>query len=173
MLIKELTFSGDYERSLRIRRILCAALHRKLDEGITITANLGVLDGLEQGFRYDELYEKVRLALRSSAQRGEGTFEIYRPELQPPLEPVRGLLPEGPSARDSRIFVRTFGYFDVFVEEKPIAFRNEKSKELFALLVDRKGGFVTPAIGFLWEDEPANSMTMARYRKVALILKPD
>lgn len=26
MLIKELTFSGDYERSLRIRRILCAAL---------------------------------------------------------------------------------------------------------------------------------------------------
>lgn len=57
--------------------------------------------------------------------------------------------------------------------EKPIAFRNEKSKELFALLADRKGGFISSeeAIGFLWEDEPANSLTMARYRKVALRLK--
>ena len=73
----------------------------------------------------------------------------------------------------ARIQIRTFGYFDVFVDEKPIAFRNEKSKELFALLVDRRGGFVTSeeAISYLWEDEPANSVTLARYRKVALRLK--
>ena len=69
--------------------------------------------------------------------------------------------------------IRTFGYFDVFVNDKPIAFRNEKSKELLALLVDRQGGFVSSeeAISFLWEDEPANSVTLARYRKVALRLK--
>ena len=73
----------------------------------------------------------------------------------------------------SRVRIRTFGYFDVFVDEKPIAFRNEKSKELLALLVDRRGGFVSSdeAIGFLWENEPANSVTLARYRKVALRLK--
>ncbi len=71
------------------------------------------------------------------------------------------------------VSIRTFGYFDVFVGDKPIAFRNKKSKELFALLVDRRGGYVTSeeAIGFLWEDEPANSVTLARYRKVALRLK--
>lgn len=71
------------------------------------------------------------------------------------------------------IYIRTFGYFDVFVDEKPIAFRNKKSKELFALLVDRRGGFVSSeeAISFLWEDEPVNSVTLARYRKVALRLK--
>ena len=78
-----------------------------------------------------------------------------------------------PQAREARVRIRTFGYFDVFVEEKPIAFRNEKSKELLALLVDRRGGFVSSeeAISFLWEDEPANSVTLARYRKVALRLK--
>ena len=72
-----------------------------------------------------------------------------------------------------RIRIRTFGYFDVFVDDKPIAFRNEKSKELLALLVDRRGGFVSSeeAIGFLWEDEPANTVTLSRYRKVALRLK--
>lgn len=71
------------------------------------------------------------------------------------------------------VSIRTFGYFDVFVGDKPIAFRNKKSKELLALLVDRKGGYVTSeeAIGFLWEDEPANTVTMSRYRKVALRLK--
>lgn len=71
------------------------------------------------------------------------------------------------------VSIRTFGYFDVFVGDTPIAFRNKKSKELFALLVDRKGGYVTSeeAISFLWEDEPANTLTLSRYRKVALRLK--
>lgn len=78
-----------------------------------------------------------------------------------------------PQQAGTRVRIRTFGYFDVFVDDKPIAFRNEKSKELFALLVDRRGGFVSSeeAISFLWENEPANSVTLARYRKVALRLK--
>ncbi len=73
----------------------------------------------------------------------------------------------------STVYIRTFGYFDVFVDGKPIAFRNKKSKELLALLVDRRGGFVSSseAINFLWEDEPANKTTLSRYRKVALRLK--
>lgn len=76
-------------------------------------------------------------------------------------------------SQDHSVYIRTFGYFDVFVDGNPIAFRNEKSKELFALLTDRRGGFVTSAeaIADLWEDEPANPVTLARYRKVALRLK--
>lgn len=71
------------------------------------------------------------------------------------------------------VSIRMFGYFDVFVGEKPIAFRNKKAKELFALLADRRGGYVTSeeAISFLWEDEPVNPVTLSRYRKVALRLK--
>lgn len=85
---------------------------------------------------------------------------------------------KSPVARETalgkdHIYIRTFGYFDVFVNDNPIAFRNKKSKELLALLVDRRGGFVTSeeAISFLWEDEPVNSVTLSRYRKVALRLK--
>lgn len=84
-------------------------------------------------------------------------------------QPAEGqTLPE-----DRTVSIRTFGYFDVFVGGKPIAFRNKKSKELFALLVDRRGGYISSeeAISFLWEDEPANTITLARYRKVALRLK--
>lgn len=84
-------------------------------------------------------------------------------------------LDEPPQSGESspQVHIRTFGYFDVFVGQKPIAFRNKKSKELLALLVDRRGGFVTSeeAIAYLWEDEPASPVTLARYRKVALRLK--
>lgn len=78
-----------------------------------------------------------------------------------------------PAASETAVSIRTFGYFDVFVGGKPIAFRNKKSKELFALLVDRRGGYISSeeAISFLWEDETVNSVTLARYRKVALRLK--
>lgn len=71
------------------------------------------------------------------------------------------------------IYIRTFGYFDVFVDGSPIAFRSQKAKELFALLVDRKGGFVSSeeAISFLWEDEMSSAVVLARYRKTALRLK--
>lgn len=44
---------------------------------------------------------------------------------------------------------------------------------MLALLVDRRGGFVSSeeAISYLWEDEDSNSVTLSRYRKVALRLK--
>lgn len=91
---------------------------------------------------------------------------LYSVEHSAPPEKKR--LPE-----NRAVSIRTFGYFDVFVGDRPIAFRNKKAKELFALLVDRKGGYVSSeeAIGFLWEDEPANTVTLSRYRKVALRLK--
>lgn len=75
--------------------------------------------------------------------------------------------------KKSTVTVRTFGYFDVFIDQKPIAFRNKKSKELFALLVDRRGGFVSSeeAISFLWEDEAVSPVTLARYRKVVFRLR--
>lgn len=45
--------------------------------------------------------------------------------------------------RKSRIYVRTFGHFDIFVNENPVMFKSNKAKELLALLVDRRGGTVT------------------------------
>ncbi len=84
-----------------------------------------------------------------------------------------GKVSEPKKPKQSDVFIRTFGYFDVFVGDKPIAFRNKKAKELLALLVDRRGGYVTSeeAIAYLWEDEPVNAVTLARYRKEALRLK--
>ena len=82
---------------------------------------------------------------------------------------------EKASGRDisAVVEIHTFGYFDVFVSGRPIMFKSEKAKELLAILVDRRGGYVTAdeAISLLWEDEPASPVVLSRYRKIALRLK--
>ena len=70
--------------------------------------------------------------------------------------------------RKSRIYVRTFGHFDIFVNENPVMFKSNKAKELLALLVDRRGGTVTTdqIIGTLWEERPNDSYTQNLCSKI-------
>ena len=69
--------------------------------------------------------------------------------------------------------IQTFGYFEVFVDGRPMLFKSKKAKELLAVLVDRRGGYISSGdiISCLWEDEPVNPTTNARCRKVAMLLK--
>ncbi len=55
---------------------------------------------------------------------------------------------------NQRLQVKCFGEFSVFYKEKPIHFGRQKSMELFAYLVDRRGSPVTMAqvANILWED---------------------
>lgn len=71
------------------------------------------------------------------------------------------------------IFIRTFGYFDVFINGKVLDFPSKKCKELLAVLVDRNGGICTTeeAISILWENEPMDKSTQNRYRQIVMRLK--
>ena len=53
------------------------------------------------------------------------------------------------------IRVKTFGNFDVWVDNEPVVFSRSKAKELFAFLVDKKGTGVNSAeiSSVLWEDK--------------------
>lgn len=57
-------------------------------------------------------------------------------------------------AKSNRVFMTTFGNFDVMVDGRIIRFARSKAKELLAYLVDRRGRFVTRAFAFsvLWEN---------------------
>ena len=70
-----------------------------------------------------------------------------------------------------RIVIRTFGYFDIFVDGETIPFSCKKAKELLALLVDRRGGFVTTgdAISYLWEDECTEKRILHRVNQESRI----
>ena len=60
----------------------------------------------------------------------------------------------GERKAQKRVRVKTFGGFDVFVDDQPVRFGRAKSKELFAYLIDRRGSSVTTgeAYGALFED---------------------
>lgn len=69
---------------------------------------------------------------------------------------------------EKNVFIRTFGRFEVFVDDKPVAFNSSKAKELLALLVDRNGGIVTTEeiLTYLWEDKVNSDSSRSLCRKV-------
>lgn len=54
-----------------------------------------------------------------------------------------------------RLYIQTFGNFEVFADGRPLSFKYSKSKELLAYLVDRNGAMCTngEAISVLWEND--------------------
>lgn len=57
-----------------------------------------------------------------------------------------------------RIKVKAFGNFEVYVGNTPLEFKNSKTKELFAYLIDRNGSMCTKQeiINVLWEDDESS-----------------
>lgn len=76
---------------------------------------------------------------------------------------------------ERRIFARTFGNFDLFVDGKAVMFKSAKAKELLAFLVDRQGGTVSTGqiIATLWEDRPNDEATQSLCSKIAKTLQEE
>lgn len=76
---------------------------------------------------------------------------------------------------ERKIFARTFGNFDLFVDGKAVMFKSAKAKELLALLVDRQGGTVYTGqiIATLWEDRPNDEATQSLCSKIAKTLQEE
>ena len=69
---------------------------------------------------------------------------------------------------EKQIIAHLFGSFGLLVDGKAINIRSEKARELLALLIEKRGAFLSAreAITTLWECEPDDT-SRARYRKVA------
>lgn len=141
-----------------------------------INAAAGGLDGMLLGNKLREIYPDVLLIFLSDVEqyamealRLHAVAFLIRPytndELFYALESARLLS----KRRKRRIYVKTFGHFDLFVDEQPIMFRSGKAKELLALLVDRQGGTVSTdqVICALWEERPNDEATQNLCSKVS------
>lgn len=110
-------------------------------------------------------YDESNRALRAAEKIGGNRILRYEAEMDDDLWIVQ----MNKYTHTSDVEIRTFGHFDVFVNSKPVIFRSAKAKELLALLIDRRGGFVTTreAVEAMWPGEEFDARTQARYRKVA------
>ena len=59
------------------------------------------------------------------------------------------------SAQQKRVFVQTFGDFEIFADGRPIAFKYSRTKEMVAVLISKRGAQTTNGeiIATLWEDD--------------------
>ncbi len=71
------------------------------------------------------------------------------------------------------IYVKTFGRFAVFIDEKPMVFKNLKVKELFAYLIDNEGDFVSSKdiMVSLWPDRQADIRLKRTFRYTLRLLR--
>lgn len=71
------------------------------------------------------------------------------------------------------IRIQTFGGFDIYINDVPVHFPRKKSKELLALLVDKRGNSITlaQAISYMWEDSPLDNKLKENYKKNSYVLK--
>lgn len=68
--------------------------------------------------------------------------------------------------KKSRVVVRCFGNFEIFVDDEPLVFHRTKAKELLAYLIDSQGAFCSTGelIGALWEDEEITDSKLSQIR---------
>ena len=71
-----------------------------------------------------------------------------------------------PDMSDRPVKVQCFGSFEVFVNGETVKFGRQKSKELFAYLIDRRGAMCTVdmMIGNLYPDQPADDAVKSKLR---------
>lgn len=141
-----------------------------------INATRDGMDGMMLGNRLREIYPDILLIFFSNVEqyamealRLHAVAFLVKPytndELFYALESARLLS----KRRKRRIYVKTFGHFDLFIDDQPIMFRSGKAKELLALLVDRQGGTVNTdqVICALWEERPNDEATQNLCSKVS------
>ena len=124
-------------------------------------------NGLELGNKLKEMYPNINIIFTTGYGEYAGeAFSMHAsgyvmkpatPEkIQKELEELRH-----PVEKESkkRVSCKTFGNFEVFVDGKPVEFQYNKSRELFAFLIDRKGSLsgIQEIIMNLWDDDEPDS----------------
>lgn len=167
----------DLETAEKRLEIISMAVSRATNDSLRLSISMGVSIYGKDGIDFDVLYENSDLALSYAKETGKNQYVFYNEKLKKhkthklPLTSEKEIKKE--KVKNVNVDIRTFGYFDVFINGQAILIPHAKAKELLALLVHRRGGFVTQheIIAHLWEDEEANKVTMARARKVFMLLR--
>lgn len=182
----------NYFRITKVNKVLSSALNIRFDENGKV-ANGGddflmYIPWDQRRDMYDDLETleigesvKVNHALvgrESLLQNCKGTFfaipckngeKLYLGVYSSPAdeEVMSEDVPEY-KVLTQEVYIQTKEFFDIYVNNKPISFKNTKVKELLEILVRRRGAQIAPseAIELLWPGEEANKTTLARYRKV-------
>lgn len=124
--------------------------------------NMPEIDGITLAARIKQVRPETAILFLTAYK--EYAFDAYavhpagyllKPVSQEKLaEEVRYACGGTSQSAHAHIHIKTFGTFDVYVDDRPVIFKLAKAKELLACLVDKQGSGVTRAELFaaVWED---------------------
>lgn len=138
------------------------------------------MNGLMLAQKLREIYPKIVIVFVTGyeqyameAFRMKADFYLTKPYNRKDIEDVLERARLLAWRQRKRVFLRTFGNFDMFVDGEVVHFNNTKAKELLALCVDKKGGSVTiwEATDKLWEGRTYDDRVKNLYRKAVMCLR--
>jgi len=123
------------------------------------------INGLYLAKRFKDIYPKTNIIFVTSysqyamdAHSLHASGYLMKPVLAEDIRKELDDLRNPVSAISSRVRIQTFGNFDIFVDDAPLAFYRAKAKEALAYIVSKNGGSVTVAelATVIWEARDYN-----------------
>lgn len=183
----------DLVRSLQTVRPSCAPLAfsnardalRHVEQEPVDVAFLDIempgMNGLTLAKRFKELQPDMHIVFVTSYEQYaldafalHATGYLLKPVKEDELKrELTFVYDHGPKGDRPRVRIQTFDGFEVYVDETPLSFKRSKTKELLALLVDRRGTSVTTreACAILWEDAPYGVSQRSYFQSIVADLR--
>ena len=133
------------------------------------------IDGIELARMLKNLYPQIIIVFVTAFEKYlpdfiklRGDYYVLKPYTKEDVEDVIGRTKLLSQRQVKRVKIDTFGQFEVFIDGKPAIFNGKKVKELFALLVDKRGKTLQTEEAFsrLWEGEEYNNINANKYRRL-------
>lgn len=141
-----------------------------------IDIELREMSGIELAEEMKRIYPKINIVFTTGySEHMHRAFEMHasgyilkpvtETKVRNELSNLRFAVEEDEDTK--RLYVQTFGYFEVFYAGKPVEFRYHKTKEMFAYLIDRAGEFcgIHEISLALWEDDGDHSSYLKNLRR--------
>ena len=131
------------------------------------------MNGVELAKELRKLYPKIIIVFVTSHTRYlkdfidiKADYFVVKPYNKADVEDALERAKAYAGRLKKRIRVQTFGTFEVYLDGKPLAFKSAKAKELLALLVQKRGGIVTPTEGMnlLYDGRVYNRRNSSTFR---------
>ncbi len=171
-MLRELDPDGEHRFYTDPLKVLC-----DLDKPVELAfldVEMPEMDGIELAKRITERYPLCNIVfLTGHSEYMPAAFDIHasgyvmKPFSKKKIEEaISHRRYRSPDMSDRRIKVQCFGSFEVFVDGDPVRFKRQKSKELLAYLVDRRGALCTMdmMIGNVEPEKPADDSTRSKIR---------
>lgn len=142
---------------------LASAREGNVPDTAILAADMPELSGLILGSYLKEIHPFVNIILLAEdkdyaydAIKLRVSGYMLRPASKKDLEgEIRDLRYTALMTSKKRVYIQTFGDFEIFVDGEPVTFKYTRTKELVAILVNNRGAQTTNGeiIASMWEDD--------------------